>query len=266
MNRKMFFAQNIMKEPTCSLWEINSECWTNIKTKTVSDIVTQFRFKPDGTKFYTTEGHFKTTIKEYSLSTAWDISTASYTQTHDFGGSDYVAGFDFNDNGTLIFIIRWKYDGTNQYSNVYKHSLSSAWDVSTISSSSSQSKRLEGDYAQDLRISSDGTRLYSIVNNDLKIYQHNLSTGFDLSTLSYANKSIDNPTGGRGIYLKPDGYKIYSAEIVQYDLSNSYELDSASIAASEGYESNYVVEFKSDGSMFFVAGLNDSTIYQYELL
>ena len=36
----------------------------------------QFFFKPDGTSFYVQNGN--STLKQYDLSTAWDLSTYSY--------------------------------------------------------------------------------------------------------------------------------------------------------------------------------------------
>jgi len=89
-------------------------------------------FKPDGTKMYIC-GTQNNTAYQYSLSTAWDITTASYDNkslpVSDVGTS--AMDLRFNSNGTKLFSMR----STGQ---ILTYNLSTPWDISTGSYSSSE--------------------------------------------------------------------------------------------------------------------------------
>ena len=86
-------------------------------------------FKPDGTKMYVL-GYGNDTVYQYSLSTAWVVSSASY---------DSVS-FSVNSQEVSPSAMFFKPDGTKMYvlgqsnSIVYQYSLSTAWVVSSASS------------------------------------------------------------------------------------------------------------------------------------
>jgi hypothetical protein len=80
-------------------------------------------FKPDGTKMYVTT--LNSLMFQYSLSTAWDITTATYDSVS--------ASILTNSTG-----VRFKSDGTRCYivdygGSVDEYLLSTAWDISTLS-------------------------------------------------------------------------------------------------------------------------------------
>ena len=83
-------------------------------------------FKPDGTKMYVSSNNTPVRVYEYSLSSTWDISTASYVQ-----------GFDVSSQENIPRGVAFKPDGTKMYVNgsggndVNEYSLSTPWDIST---------------------------------------------------------------------------------------------------------------------------------------
>jgi len=83
-------------------------------------------FKPDGTKMYVSGITIPASVYEYSLSSAWDISTASYVQS-----------FNVSSQETSPRGVIFKPDGTKMYVNgpigndVNEYSLSTPWDIST---------------------------------------------------------------------------------------------------------------------------------------
>ena len=119
----------------------------NFKQKiTLSDIdgVRGINFKPDGTIMYVTrrispasdsDAGRRGYINQYSLSTAFDISTAtliSTTQLTEPGETDASFAFlphaiEFKPDGTRMFVIK------NTGTKVYQYDLSTPWNVSTIS-------------------------------------------------------------------------------------------------------------------------------------
>ena len=85
----------------------------------------------DGTKLYMI-GNATDTVYQYDMSTANDLSTATYNS---------VSLYVFNDGATSPKGITFKPDGTKMYvldtTIVFEYSLSTAWDLSTASFSTS---------------------------------------------------------------------------------------------------------------------------------
>jgi DNA-binding beta-propeller fold protein YncE len=84
-------------------------------------------FKPDGLKMYVV-GSTNDTVNEYNLSTAWDVSTATYLQN--FSISAQVAnaqGLFFKPDGLKMYVVDSSGNDVNEYD------LSSAWNVTTAS-------------------------------------------------------------------------------------------------------------------------------------
>lgn len=91
-------------------WDISSGSLgglLDIRPEVVSPSTsTEFGFKADGTVVYVSDNTSSNSIWEYSLTVAWDISTASYdgafhgagTQTNNWG-----AGFTWSDDGLMTF-------------------------------------------------------------------------------------------------------------------------------------------------------------------
>ena len=82
-------------------------------------------FKTDGTKMYVV-GQTGDDVNEYNLSTAWDVSTASFVTNFSVASQDTtLSGLFFRADGVKLYVIGRGSDG------VYEYDLSSAWDIST---------------------------------------------------------------------------------------------------------------------------------------
>jgi DNA-binding beta-propeller fold protein YncE len=72
-------------------------------------------FKPDGTKMYIA-GAVGDDVNEYGLSTAWDISTASYNQNFSVAAQDTTpTGVSFKPDGTKMYIVGVIGDAVSEY-------------------------------------------------------------------------------------------------------------------------------------------------------
>ena len=82
-------------------------------------------FKPDGTKMYLL-GDDSDDITEFSLSTAWDITTSSYDSVSFLvrAQDHYGAELTFSTDGSQFFITS---DKINEYA------MTTSWDISTAS-------------------------------------------------------------------------------------------------------------------------------------
>ena len=225
-------------------------------------------FKPDGTVFYivgaSTLGH------QYTLSTAWDLSTASYASK----------SFDFSSQASFDGMgLTFKPDGTKMYMSaessgtVYQYSLSTAWDIST-GSYDSKSLTLQSTNPQGLSFNADGTKLFTLEDGSDLIYQYSLTTAYDISIASYDSISFAPTEAGqtRGLTFSSDGLSFFVASngvdaVYKYTVSSAYDISSAvynsflDVSSQESAPAG--VQFKSDGSKMYVVGNGSDTIYQY---
>ena len=225
-------------------------------------------FKPDGTKVYLL-GASGDDVNEYSLSTAWDVSTASYVQNFSVAAQDTLPrGLFFKPDGTKMYVLGFLGQDINEYD------LSTAWDVSTASFLQLFSVATEETGPTGLSFKPDGTKVYVLGNSGDDVNEYDLSTAWDISTASYlqnfsvASQEIDP----QGIFLSPEGTKVYVTgssgdDINEYTLSTAWDISSASyvqnfsVSAQENFPQ--AVFFKSDGSKMYVVGSGTDTIYQY---
>ncbi len=165
-------------------------------------------FKPDGMKMYMV-GTANDTVYQYTLSTAWDLSTASYDSvSFDVSGQDIAPReVFFKPDGTKMYMVG------NTNNTVYQYTLSTAWDLSTASYDSVSFSVAGQDSAPTgIFFKSDGTKMYVVGSGGDNVYQYTLSTAWDISTASYDSVSFKvsgqdiNPTG---IFFKSDGTKMY---------------------------------------------------------
>jgi sugar lactone lactonase YvrE len=231
-------------------------------------------FKDDGTKLYVV-GSQNDKVYQYSLSTAYDISTASYDSKSFLVSSQSTlpTGLSFKTDGTRMFI----FDFTN--SIVYQYNLSTAWDVSTASYSNTSFTLSGGTDGFDLDFSTDGTKfIVTFRGTGDKVVLYNLSTAWDISTASFGSeKNVNAQTGTfpAGGTLNADGTKMFVAnystkDIYQYSLSTAFDLSTASydsvsfqITSLFSNPSQMSLAFNSDGTkMYSVAG-GGNRITQY---
>jgi len=177
-------------------------------------------FNDDGSKMYVID-QGTDRIYQYSLSTSFDLGTASYDNVEfDVGSQDTSPKtLEFNNDGTKLFM------GGNGSDTVYQYTLSTAYDLNTISydnvslNVSNNVSAIKG-----LTFNSDGTKLYVVY---LDVYQYSLSTAFDLSTASYDNETFDFAFSGNSMSGVSD------------------------------------IEFIDNGTKVFISEAGDNRIYQY---
>jgi len=228
-------------------------------------------FKSDGLKLYIIGYLADDHVYQYSLSSAWDISTASYdTKSCDVSGEGSTStGVAFNSDGTKMYKSEYS---TNK---IYQYSLSSAWDVSTCSYDGvSEDVIAQGGQAQDVVFNDDGTKMYVAEEVNHAVDQYTLGTGWDLETVTYASKTC--VTGAvNGFDFNDDGTKLFiigSPTIAyQYSLSSAWDVSTCSY---DGVSFNTIpetvykardIKFNGDGNRFYIISDNTDYIWQYGL-
>ena len=226
-------------------------------------------FNSDGTKMYSVD-NASDAVYQYSMSTAWDVSTASY---------DNVS-YDVSSLDALPYDIKFNSDGTKMYSvgfgtdTIYQHSLTTGFDLSTASYDSvSLSVNSQEATPMGLAFNTDGTKMYIVGNGSDTAHQYSLTTGFDLSTASYdsVSFSISQDTIPTGLAFNTDGTKMYVSgnggnSLYQYSLTTGFDLsttsyDSVSFSVSSQTTAPTLLVFSHDGTKVYVGKYG--AIYQY---
>ena len=161
------------------------------------------RFKPDGTSVFVLNFSNPDSIREYSLSSAWDITSRSgspvnsITLTNPSGDND-ILGFSFNSNGTKIFATS---EGT---SSIYEFDMDE-WQIDTAVY---QYSFFVGDRVQspsDIFIKSDREKFVTAGGSSDKFFEYNITSSAkgitQLTNGSVSGIVITNP--GLGYTVAP---------------------------------------------------------------
>lgn len=189
----------------------------------------------DGTKIYTADDG-NSAIHEYTLSTAYDITTASYNQSLDVS----------NESGAYTHIVFWNGDGTTLYvgrednGDVYYYNCSTAYDIGTASLNSNAPFTLsEPSYTTGFDWNSDGTKFYVADWSNNNIYEYSCSTAYDPTTHSYVQSlDVSNWTSEcSGVAISDNGHKLVFTHGTNPTGTEQFELSTAgdiSTATHEG--------------------------------
>ena len=150
-------------------------------------------FKPDGTKMYVT-CYSTDDAYQYSLSTAWDISTASYDSvSYPYTGMGIGQAISFNGDGTILFVLDDNNAAGGQV-DVTPITLSTAWDLSSATGEGTPfSLTSQTTSADSMAFSSDGTKMYVLDDALNRIYQYTTGTITD-ATISWPT-NVEWPSG-----------------------------------------------------------------------
>ena len=229
-------------------------------------------FNNDGTKMFTVY-HNKGTgagsagddlINQYTLTTPYDISTATYDgddERCEFSDTSTTVatslGFRFSDDGMKIFVAQRGLNGVHN-SYVNRLDLTTAFDISTCSyvddvnvdtallqDGTNAGPRVNTggrNNLQGIEITNDGTKLFLTMNDrngNQSIKQYNFSTPYDLSTITLQSTAIvlqyHNPFGisfsenGERLFATYIGVNPKKGFVEQYTLDNAFDISSSTL-------------------------------------
>jgi len=190
-------------------WLVSSSSYDNVsfpfQTPTGETTPRDLTFSSDGTKIYIV-GSSQDAVFQFDLSTAWDVSTTSYNSVSLDVSSENgnPTGLTFSPDGLRMFMI-----GSTTPDAVFQFDLSTAWDLSTATYNSVNFVvSTQETVPLCVRFNPSGTKMYVTGTQD-KVFEYDLSTGFDVSTAAYNNVFASISADPAGMALKPDGRKIY---------------------------------------------------------
>lgn len=231
-----------------------------------------FYIRPDtGTTLYVSGSSPSGYIHQGTLSSAWEIDTGSDTGNNLDASTQTTTNRDIfvSSDGSKIYVIGASED------EVFQYNMSTPYDLSTASYASKSfdvSSQMNLGDPGGLYFKSDGLTAYVTSSN--YVYQYTLTSAWDASTASYANKSAHaGQNGTTGVTFSENGTNMYtvgssSDTVMQHTLSTPWDVSTASndyigMLTTSNNPTPRALSFKPDGSILYVGDSNYSTIYQY---
>jgi len=183
---------------------------------------------------------------------------------------------NFKPDGKIMYVTNREKDTTSAVDSVKQYSLSTPFDISTATLTSSTTLT-NIDKPHAIHFKTDGKVMYVVDNGSLTIEQYNLTTAWDTSTLVHDdNFTISDEDQLRSLAFKYDGTKMYvtgnETEVIQqFTLSTPWDVTSATKDSTEssaltGKEDNpRSIQFNSDGTIFYIGGNGSDSIHKYTL-
>lgn len=241
-----------------------------------SDAPTSIFFSSDGLNMFVGRNGSSSGVYSYSLSTAWDISTASTVTSFSVSGAWGIA---FNPSGTKLYVA-------NNSTSFLGYTLFTAWDLSsrggatpftdstwynngtTVSPTTDRRTR-------HVSFNDDGSKGYLTTSPvtgfyEGGVYNYDVSTAYDLTTgtrqiaaaryFSFPSTNTKTALGKGGLRFRPDGSSFFIADsnanaIQQYDLSVAWGISSSSYVSQVGSTSTNPpsdVALSADGTLLFI--------------
>ena len=266
----IFAYKHFTEASDITLASISGNSFNFATQNTSIDAIT---FSPDGTKMYL--GAFNgSLIYQYTLSTAWDITTASYdnksynASAQGSAGANGLTDMRISDDGTRLFLLQF-YNNT-----IHQYNLATPFDISTTSYANKSYVFSNAEFGGDLyvgrpysmTVTSDGTKIYVLSDYNFKVYQVTLTTPWDLATADYSTKNYTVPNLADGnIYastISSDGTDFYiltynSDRIHWFPFGTAYDISTLSYTTGKYLSMNATDSLVSS----IVLGNNDTKMF-----
>jgi hypothetical protein len=170
-----------------TFWDISTASFVRLFSVSAQDTTPAgLFFKPDGTKMYIV-GNTGNDINEYTLSTAWNISSSVFVQNFSVAAQDSEPrGVSFKPDGTKMYVAG------SANNSVYEYTLGTAWDISTAVYLQTFSAAAQDIVIQDIYFKETGTSMYIVGSDSDSVYEYTLSTAWDISTAYIGNGLTEN--------------------------------------------------------------------------
>jgi 6-phosphogluconolactonase (cycloisomerase 2 family) len=227
-------------------------------------------FSTDGMKMFVL-GDVGDDVNEYTLTTAYDVSTATFVDSFSINAQETTgSGLAFDVTGRYMYVVG------NTSDQVFQYVLTAPWDVSTATITASTSVSAQDGLPEDVTFNRDGTKMFVVGDTNNAVYEYSLSTGFMVWTASFVRSySIGaQETTPRGVEFSDDGDVMFlvgrnSDTVYSYQLATPYVLSTVSslslfsVAAQEVDPTG--LAFDPRGTRMFTIGLTGDAVYEYHL-
>ena len=232
-----------------------------------ADGLRQITFKPDGTIMYVTNREKDTTSRtdsviQYSLSTQFDINTATKTSSTPLTNIDKPHAIKFKPDGKVMYVV------DNAELSVRQYNLTTAWDTSTLQYDDDFNVSNENQL-RALAFKYDGTKMYVTGNQTEVIQQFTLSTPWDVKTATkdstQSSALTSKESNPRSIQFHSSGTIFYiggngSDSIHKYTLTTPWDVSTLEFSQSYSF-SDQVTSSGNSIMAGFIFSANFTKLY-----
>ena len=214
----------------------------------------------------------------------WNVYVNNALQTE-------VSGFDIsspthvvsqsgvNESGTLAGAT-WSADGTKFYSNnytsetIFEYDAASPFDITSLTYTGNSKTITDESSIRCMQFNPTGTRLFAAFQTSGNISSYDLSTAWDISTMSATRThQLSGQGSDSGIFVTANGNKIFSvtmgSSLRRWDMLTDFDLSTAStqntVSLSAQDTSGRDIVFNSDGTEMLFFGSQNDSVYRYTL-
>lgn len=213
-------------------------------------------------------------IKQYSLSTAWDVTTVSFIRELNVSADfSYCTGIEFKPDGTRMFVV----GGIGASYKLVSYNLSTPWDISTATKLHERFVPSPG----GVRISPDGLTLFFLfASSSGELNQYNLTTAWNITT--YADilspqkqlnlELLTGETINLGFSFSSNGLKLFTtaqsnSKIYEIALTSAYDFGEVTLI-NDFYVGSQLdnpsdIFLKPDNTKFVVCGGSSDKLFEY---
>lgn len=217
-------SDNVYKYSMSSGFNVATATLTEgYSVRSVDTDIRGISFSDTGAQMYVL-GTITDTLHQYTLSTPYSPSTATYTSNVYIGNIDNATtGVVFNLSGTSFYI-----SGT-QSNKIYQYSMTTPWNIATATYTANAA--IAGAPIRDLFLNPEGTSLFTVSGSGNRIYQFNLSEADNVASATlygYADIGMYETTP-TAIAMRKNGKQLYlsgfgSDTIYQLPLSTAWDI------------------------------------------
>lgn len=223
-----------------------------------------------GTKMYTLHGGLNDVVRQYTLSTPWVVSSASFDDSVSVSSSANTTGMSFKPDGSIMYTA-----GATTEKGLHQYTLSTPFDITTASHDYKRTTTVSSTYG--CHVSYDGTMIWTGSYTGEQVVEFTMSTPWDLTTAT--ETAIKTVTGiaVTGITMSSDGSKMFLSNFadntihqwsmsVPFDISTATD-DSIPLDLTTEMNSPFSPWFRTDGTnndgTTVYYGDNDNNIYTF---
>jgi hypothetical protein len=195
-------------------------------------------FSKSGEKMFIV-GRNSDAVIEYTLTTAFDVSSASFVDSFSVQSQVGQAPEDvvFSESGEKMFVV-----GSSDPVAVNEYTLATAWDVSSASHVHQKSLSSQDENPRDIAFSKSGEKMFILGDEGNDVNEYTLTTAFDVSSASFVDSfSVGSQEAKpEGIWFDSSGNTMFivgtesgspADRIYAYKLTTGWDVSSASFGS-----------------------------------
>jgi len=201
-----FVNTSVFRYDLSTAWDPTTATYVSLKNVSAQDAKPySIAFSSDGTIMFMI-GVNSDSVHRYDLSTAWDITSASYVSAKNVSAQESAPdGVVFSPDGTKMFVVGFGHKG------VYRYDLSTAWDPTTATYVSTKNVSAQDTTPIDVALSGDGTIMFMMGINSDAVHRYDLSAPWDITTASYVSAKNVSAQDAHplDVAFSPDGTNMF---------------------------------------------------------